>query len=252
MKNNILVFVVVVFLMSALVGCSNSEDESTKDNLQSGETDGMAEVPVDDDAENDSVPDSDQLYTVPELAEQIDIEIYPLLNKSVLFELTNGGSETIVELVLTLHFFEEGEEEVIERETYFKAIGPGKTTYNFLSLKDYDIDWERTQWGFSYNAYGFNYADAVDQIRLEYHENEDYTIGAVVVNEGSQTLELVKVLAIHYIDSEIVGAIERFTTELESGEEAILEFSRPHDADMRIVIADEIVLKVSHAYYKED
>lgn len=253
MKKNILVLVVVVFWMTVLMGCSNNEADSGKDNFEGDEAEGMAEVSVDhDDTQKDSDSDSESLYMEPGLAEQIDIKIYPLLNKSVLFELTNVGSETIVELILTLNFFEEGEEEVIERETYFKAIGPGKTTYNFTSLKEFDIDLERTEWGFTYNAYGFNYADAVDQISLEYHENEDYTIGAVVVNEGSQALELVKVLAIFYIDSEIVGATERFTTELEPGEEGFLEFLRPYDEDLRMVVADEVVLKVSHAYYKED
>lgn len=152
-----------------------------------------------------------------------------------------------------MYLFKEENDLALERVNCFKAIGPNETSYTFTSsLKDFNLALEKTQWGFSYVYAPKNYGDAVDQVSLVYHENDDYSFGASVVNESYHSLEFVKVHAIHYLDSKIVGVIEGYAQNLDLNQEAILEFLRPLDSERRMIIADEVVFLVSSAYYREE
>lgn len=260
MKKTFLLLLSVLMVFS-FVACSQpamSEQDildAAKKLLEEQEAKQTKEAPdIDVDNEEDDLNNSasgeverEPEVDTAELAKNVALEMYPLRDGQVLFKFTNNNDSQIATMEATVTFYDDEQKLLKKYNGFFNAIEAGMDVYGLsYDLNDVEVDLTNYKTKFDVQDSDF-YKNASADINIEANLSGD-KIMAEVSNNGKSEISSLSVIALYYIDDELVGANTALAYDLGAGDFDVLEFWPPYGKSYKTLKYDRYTLIVNEAY----
>lgn len=243
------VLVGLLIIVLVLVGCSPTAERKQEEHRPEG----VVKTEPAGGAKADSTQ-AGQVEQNDALAKDLVCEMYPLLNKEILFKLTNNSETDISQLTMRTTFFDDKKNVITYFETYFKGVAAGQVVHVFsTSLKQYEIYPLDYHIAYKINDSDPTYVSAREHVEVvgEIKEGSGFTFNVTIRNNGPHTIDFVNAFMLFYYEGELTGTSVRHALDLAPNGSAELPFLPTLDANRRMIPYDSYEVIVSAAYYKK-